>query len=309
MTNKNKNFINVVINQGCLGDHISCLPVVKYLSSKGLKIQLYTNYNSKFRNDNLIYCTELWDRVTSLYYYSNEFFDKCIFIKPMDQSNHFKRNIHFVSNAFESVSEFIESDYSLNYVKMNKNIKTNFDFIDKNSVIINTSYTENRKRIPDILLRKITKLVKQLNLTPVFVGKIQKSRLSYESGFNNVDTSTGINLIDKLTLSDLVYVLSKSKLVISQDGGIIHLAGMTNIPIFSFYTVVDPLTRLPIRNNIVGFLCKYYTPDISCKYCYTRIGNCEEFCKQTRSIDLPKCISSFNHEQIIESLHSFLKEI
>ena len=158
-------------------------------------------------------------------------------------------------------------------------------------------------------MKKIIKLVRQVNLTPVFVGKIQSSRICHESGFNNIDTSTGINLINKLSLNDLVYILNKSKLLISQDSGIVHLAGMTDIPIYSFYTVIDPLTRLPIRNNIVGFLCKYYVPDISCKYCYSRIGNCEEFCKQTKTIDFPKCISSFDYEQIIESIHSFIKEI
>ena len=309
MIDNNKDYLNIVINQGCLGDQISCLPVVKHINGKGIKIQVYTNYNSRFNNDNLIYCTELWKKLKSLNYYVDEFSNNCIFIKPMDGSNYVKRNNHFVYNAFESVSDFVGSDYNLNYVRINKDIKSNLNFINKSHVIINTSYTENRKRLPDILLKKISKLIKQLNLIPVFVGKIQKSRLSYESGFNNVDTSIGINLIDKLTLSDLVYILNRSKLLISQDSGIVHLAGMTDIPIFSFYNVIDPLTRLPIRNNTIGFLCKYYTPDISCKYCYTRIGNCEDFCKKTKPIDFPDCIASFNHEQIIESIHSFLKEI
>jgi len=57
--------------------------------------------------------------------------------------------------------------------------------------------------------------------------------------------------------------------VVGLDNGLIHLAGLTDVPIVAGYTTVDPYFRLPWRHGVKGWRCFAVEPSSECRYCQT----------------------------------------
>jgi len=58
-------------------------------------------------------------------------------------------------------------------------------------------------------------------------------------------------------------------MIIGLDNGLIHLAGMTDVPIVAGYTTVDPYYRVPYRHGVKGWNCYVVEPTSECRYCQT----------------------------------------
>lgn len=70
------------------------------------------------------------------------------------------------------------------------------------------------------------------------------------------------NLIGKLSLPEMLALLSDSDVMVTHDTGPLHLAGVTEVGIVSIFGPTDPRGRLPQRTNTValwggeGFACR-----------------------------------------------------
>jgi hypothetical protein len=294
--------LKLTVNRGGLGDAICALPVVSYMLQQNRgQIFIYENNSSSRPPENsLILCSELRDRVIIRPYNNMPEDADAIIVKPISEDFSF-RYYHLVENSFRSVyGDTVDIKYK-NYVRYNGIKSPNYDFINKEHVIINISYVANNRKIQDLLLEKIVNLIIREGLIPVFVGTgmwYAKNQIE----FNNIYRTAGLDLTNKTTLLDLLHMLSKARLLISADSGTVHLAGMTDIPIFCVYTTADPLLRLPIRNNILGYKCEYVVPKHPC-FCNTGKFTFPILVKRLKY----NCVDTINHEESLEKIKRLLK--
>jgi len=105
-------------------------------------------------------------------------------------------------------------------------------------------------------------------LPVVLLGKNSK-----EVGFHIVEKQTqdlkvkkGIDLTNKLSLSQCWHVINKSKAIITMDSGLLHLAGTTDTHIVQLGSSIHPKLRAPYREGSQDY-----------KYEYIK-GPCDLFC-------------------------------
>lgn len=126
-----------------------------------------------------------------------------------------------------------------------------------------------RQMLP-VTFNAIVKHLISVGLTPVFLGNSEIAK-NYGAQFSTEYTYDGLDLRNKTTINEAVKVMSEAEMVIGIDNGLLHLAGATNVDIIFGYTVAAPEHRRPRRPKGSGARCIDITPDISCKFCQSRV--------------------------------------
>jgi hypothetical protein len=145
--------------------------------------------------------------------------------------------------------------------------KFNIDF--SKCVLFNTSYRDNNRALSSNVVNEVSKYLNSVGLTPLFVGKSETPDFVSDHPYkkSSYDTSLGIDLRDKTTIKELIYIMNNSRAIIGIDNGLIHLAAMTDLPIIAAYTVVSPKVRAPIRYGKLGGGCEIIEASDKCRYC------------------------------------------
>jgi len=158
----------------------------------------------------------------------------------------------------------------------------------KYAVIAYGATTEHRRMLPEAFDSVVEKLI-EYSITPVVIGnrnhKLQCNGVTTSPHFDGVSFEKCINLIDKTTIVEALGIISGADVVVGLDNGLIHLAGLTDVPIVVGYTTVDPYYRMPYRHGEKGWHTYSVVPDSLCKYCQT-----ETYC--TYGIDFLRCNST-----------------
>ncbi|MCX5849110.1 MAG: lipopolysaccharide heptosyltransferase II [Deltaproteobacteria bacterium] len=71
-----------------------------------------------------------------------------------------------------------------------------------------------------------------------------------------------INLAGKTTLLEAIYLISQCKLFISNDSGLMHIAGALNIPTVAIFGSTNPVTTSPVGNKSI-----IVRKEVSCSPC------------------------------------------
>ena len=74
-----------------------------------------------------------------------------------------------------------------------------------------------------------------------------------------------INLAGKTTLREAIYLISQCRLFISNDSGLMHIAGALNIPTVAIFGSTNPVTTSPVGNKSV-----IVRKEVSCSPCLKR---------------------------------------
>jgi ADP-heptose:LPS heptosyltransferase len=184
--------------------------------------------------------------------------------------------------------------------------------VPKYVVISYGSTTEHRKMLPEVFA-ELKEYFLERDYDVVLLGKrdheLSVGGLELTSPkFDDVDVEGCIDLIDKTTLVESLTVLHEADLVLGVDGGLLHLAGMTDVPIVAGFTSVDPYYRVIYRHGERGW--RYYPvePDSECRYCQTStfctFGINFHICN-TRSLE---CMKSLTADKWIAQIKKALGE-
>jgi ADP-heptose:LPS heptosyltransferase len=170
------------------------------------------------------------------------------------QMGHTPMRAHPVDYGFHMLAD--KHIYDLNeknYLQIRpKQINIKEFSLPKNYVCIATTAAEPCKAMSTELIQGITDYISKKDCTPIYLGKTESL-----TGFNDLKISavtpilpdTGINLIDKTNLLQAARIIHGAKAFIGMDGGLVHLAGCTDVPIIAGYSLVDPIHVAPIRNG------------------------------------------------------------
>lgn len=117
--------------------------------------------------------------------------------------------------------------------------------------------------IKDYLLKR--------GITPMFLGKRDIDAKRKVSVCDDYDFSGGVDLTEQTTLLQAAALISKAKLVIGLDNGLLHLAAMTDVPIIYGYTLSSVEHTKPRRKS--GIIHDIF-PDpnvLTCTFCQSKM--------------------------------------
>ena len=303
-----------------IGDYITTFPVVNHImKSKHTEYDRFILQSNYYDFDNDITDMLNFDHTITISDFScreqeDDATDNTVTIIP---AYRFAYKFHLVDLAFEGIGRRRE-DVPIedkNYIKYSGQRPNTSINIGGDYVIIHATFNDYRRSISIENMYKIVKFVDSLGLIPVLVGSKYNSmtgpgnstykKIDHPYKIYDLKKIKCINLISKTTLKELLWLLSNAKCVIGPDSGILHMAGLTSVPILGIYTATEPYSKMPIRNNEIGYNCKYVSTDVSCKWCI----NNDDFSTTIKKCDVPerpKCVNSIKSEDIINKLKEIL---
>lgn len=263
--------MNIMCDDGGLGDSIARLPAIKYVADQHKHIQQHLWIHSYFKD-----------------FAKNCLRDTNVIVRGLNEEKKFKPRLtrlfskhlynnmasHMTEHAFHVlVNKDVEPEY-MNYIKPDLSKVNLIKFnLPKNYIVITTGFTAPSREMYAAYVNEICQYIKNRGYEIVFLGqKITKTGFSHviEGNFSNeIDFSVGLNLIDKTDLFEATKIISMAKTIVGLDNGLLHLAGCTDIPIVGSFSSVEPKYRMPYRNNILGY--NYYpvvpSEDLKCRFC------------------------------------------
>lgn len=257
------------IHSPSLGDTIACTPTLRKLyKSYGKKITVATHHKELFKNnqyvDECFSFSELQDQKIKF----KETFETFLNVgKKNDLGVEKKHNtidirqFHAVDLGFMLNDNEMEYDYIPDSYQYINDLPEKYVCLHVSNTWPSRTYSQNN-------WQKIINILNNNGISVVLVGKN-----SSEQGFYNIDKPVqnlkllkGLDLTNKLSLSQVWHVINKSDCFITMDSGLLHLAGATDTFIVQLGSSINNKLRAPYRNGSQDYKYKYIS------------GSCDIFC-------------------------------
>ena len=138
-----------------------------------------------------------------------------------------------------------------------------------------------------------TNLIQQDKKFQIIVLGDDKDR---EIGFSSKNLKNIIDSSGKLSLLETAYIISKGKMIVSNDSGLMHMATAVNTPVLAIFgSTVKELGFFPYRAKAMVI----ENSDLSCRPC-SHIG------RNTCPKGHFKCMNEISPEQVYAGLRQFL---
>jgi ADP-heptose:LPS heptosyltransferase len=157
-------------------------------------------------------------------------------------------NNHIVDRYFKSVEELnISNDnQGIDYFISNKNLKIDFN-TDQEYICWCIGGTYEQKKLS---VMQITNVISKIELPILFIGGESEKKISSQI-INSMKCNNVSDLCGKTSIDESAYLIKKSKLVLTNDTGMMHIASAFDIPIISFWGCTKPsLGFSPYQANV-----------------------------------------------------------
>lgn len=143
--------------------------------------------------------------------------------------------------------------------------------------VITTGVTTETRRVQPESWNHVIEYVRERGLTPVFLGKTvvetgNHANIHTEYG-KELRLDLGVNLVNQTSLMQAAAIMSRARVVIGHDNGLLHLAGCTDVPIVFGYNLASPKHREPKRPHLPGhgmYNVHLTSEDLACNFCQSR---------------------------------------
>jgi ADP-heptose:LPS heptosyltransferase len=113
--------------------------------------------------------------------------------------------------------------------------------------VFTPGYTAESRVFKAEYMNKLLEYTKSKGITPVFLGKkdfANRGKEAFNKGYfarfqDDIDYSLGVDLREKTSLLDAIYIMGRAKFVIGIDNGLLNLAGTTKVPIIFGHTITQ----------------------------------------------------------------------
>lgn len=139
---------------------------------------------------------------------------------------------------------------------------------DSKKIVIHPGTTDPNRTIPAEVWSDIIDVQRSAGHVVVLIGR---SDSLDGRGVASLDQPNTLDLTDKLSLLETIYLLRKCDVLISGDAGPIQLAGAADIGIIGLYSVVSGANRLPYRPEVVTGRTMGLSPSCPFHPCYPRM--------------------------------------
>lgn len=267
--------INILNDQGGLGDAVAILPAIKYIADYHKHIQIHfwvQDFFVEFAKNCLRNTNVIVRGFSEKAKYKEHFIGK-----NFSSHRHDNMATHLTDHAFHVIVNKQVADKHKNYLQPDLS-RVNIDRFNlpERYIIMTTGYTAQvREMLPNIV-NEVNKYIVSKGYAVVFLGKRDTSTglATIKGNFKEtIDYSLGINLIDKTSLLETTKIIANAATLVGLDNGLHHIAGCTNIPIVAGYTTVEACYRMPYRNNILGHNCYPVVPEesLQCRFCQSNM--------------------------------------
>ena len=148
----------------------------------------------------------------------------------------------------------------------------------------------NRRWNPDNYAFVADRLVEHFNAKIMLLGGPGEENIAHH--IHKKMKNDAINLSGKLTLNDLIYVISRFALLLTNDSGPMHIAAAVKTPVVAIFGPEDPLLMGPYTSpNLFRIAYK----DVDCRPCKRK--NCAR----------PICLDLITPEEVSEKCFEILK--
>ena len=271
-----KDKVNIIFNGGGLGDNIARLPPLKHILEKAVHL------NPIIWVPDYLFpmCSIIFPKANINPFSLNETkFDKHIPGIPAERQGITTLRTHLVDYSFmclvDKQVEIEEKNYlqfdSRPYVDSSK-----YPMLEKDKyVVLTPGFRSDLREMPVKTINELADYIISKGYKVVFLGSTNSQvgtlNKKLDTTFKDeIDYSKGIKLLNNTTLIEAHYVLSQAKVVVGVDNGLLHVAGMSEVPIVAGYTSVEPKYRVPYRHNELGWNCYVIEPDVACRGCQSK---------------------------------------
>lgn len=261
--------IFIKVNSKSLGDTLASTPSIrKVAKSYNSKVNVVTHVKELFENNNNIKNVYSFQEFEKLKLNKDkEIFETFCGIGVKNENGVEKkhatidiRRFHAMDLGFDLLPEEMHYDYTANNDK--------FIEIDKKYICLHISKTWDSRTYSSENWQTIISCLEQLNYYVVLVGNnaSEVGFFNINKTVHNLKLNNGLDLTNKLNLSQLWHLLNKSLCVITMDSGILHFAGTTDTYIIQLGSSINNKLRAPYRNGSQDYKYKYIS------------GPCDIFC-------------------------------
>lgn len=163
---------------------------------------------------------------------------------------------------------------------------------EKDKIIIGiapgATYGPAKRWFPDRFAAVADKLAESFSLQGILLGGKADGEIAEE--VQKLARPNLINLAGKTTLWEAIYLISQCRLFISNDSGLMHIAGALNIPTVAIFGSTNPVTTAPVGNKSI-----IVRREISCSPCL----------KETCPTDF-RCMKQISVEDVFAAAQSLL---
>jgi len=261
--------IFIKVNSKSLGDTLASTPSIrKVAKSYNCKVNIVTHVKDLFENNSYVKNIYSFEQFNKLKLNKDtEIFETFCGIGVKDKNGVEKkhatidiRRFHAMDLGFDLLDEEMHYDY--------KPRNDRFININKKYICLHISKTWDSRTYSSENWQKIISCLEKANYYIVLIGNNAN-----ETGFfninktvHNLQLNNGIDLTNKLNLSQLWHVINESICVVTMDSGILHFAGTTDTFIIQLGSSINNKLRAPYRNGTQNYKYKYIS------------GSCDIFC-------------------------------
>lgn len=249
--------ISVILSCKGIGDILSSIPSIRYLHNiYNYNIPVFTHNVELFKNFPYI---DVYD-----FSEHEKYKDEFEIISTFQIGN----NVHTIVDIRQLHAralkiELLPSEMQLEYYP---DEYINIDELPENYLVIHPSKTWPSRTWNEHQWQKLVDMLNNKNINVVIIGKDSGEHGTFNIQKPVFNINNGLNLVNKLNIDQTWHVLNKSKMVVTMDSGILHLAGTTDAYIVQLGSSINPRFRTPYRNGRQDYKCSYV------------LGECELFC-------------------------------
>jgi hypothetical protein len=319
-------------NYSPLGDTITTLPIVRALERDGCLHQLlapvhHVNLYKQVIPEHKIICieTDLVDKPLKKHEEVMVPFDAeyPVISTWRENENFFPDKMHLVDYFSIKLGKCVLLPEEKNYpiLQPKSNIVQEYN-LPKKYFVVHTPYLQANKALSQKTIYKILHHIKKLGYTPILTGAYgdKYEFKEYKDGKYNT-TPKGLDEVPDFVIDmrnktpeilDLHAIIHYSYGFLGMDGGAVHVAGMTRVPIIAGFTFQRPEYLMPIRYNEVGWnVMPIVPPEGTCRFCLSnRLYPIWKF-KHMNNFDCMKgtdeCSSNLSAKDFLNALDKVLK--
>jgi len=306
--------LNIFLNNGGLGDLVASLPAVLHAATQNTDVIVWApSYAVEFTR------TILPSNIKVMDFRDVEQRNKYSSAVQTLSATHSPMRMHLTDFASTMIVDKILDPHEKNYLKFPVNTVdlSKYELPEK-FVVLTPGYTAPvREWLPNIV-NDIAKFIISKEYSVVFLGtdktltvaKFDNGKsVEYKGHFDKgVDYTLGLNLVNKTSLNEACAIMSRAKVVVGLDNGLLHLAGCTDVPIIGGFTNVEPKHRMPYRNDVLGHNYSPIVPPASleCRFCQSNMSFVYEFDFKNCYYKDYKCTKLVDAQKYIAELDKLL---
>lgn len=263
----------LIYNAGGIGDYIHWTGAIKYAIDSNPHIEGYVVAPEYFYDLADLWLGNYSERFKVISHTGelkgNKLLEECAAIIPNNQQLANACGFHLTELGFIYYTQkkhIVKGYETIPIIKGNEADISHFN-LPKDYVVIPTEATSENRRIPSETINAITKHLISRGITPVFLGKHKITEAYKASGDADINVRGTMDLREKTSLREAACIMARAKFVLGLDGGLLHLACCSMVPVIFAFTTVHPEFRVPKRQAGAKTTVVVPPENLECRFC------------------------------------------